>query len=68
MKLYSLPSCGKCKILKDKMEKMGIQFEVIDDVLKLREAGVIGIPVLELDTGEKLDFFKANNYINSIGG
>ncbi len=64
--LLSLPSCGKCQILKSKLEASGIQFEVIEDVAKMRELGFSGgIPVLLLDN-EKLNYLEALEYIKSI--
>lgn len=62
--LYTLPTCGKCKILKQKMEAKGIEFEEINDVKILEEEGIDVVPVLDIGNDWKLNFVEANKWVN----
>lgn len=66
MIVYTTPGCGKCKILKNKLDQLGIEYEESSDVSKLLSAGFREAPVLEKDDGELLSFKNALEYIKSI--
>ena len=54
MIVYSLPTCGQCRVLKKKLESKNISFTVVEDIEKMKELGIQGVPVLQLDDGTKL--------------
>lgn len=68
IRLYST-HCPRCKAVEMKLDRTGIEYEVVDDpdaVTAFGEAhGILEAPLLEVD-GEALDFGKAITYINSI--
>lgn len=66
MIVYTTPGCGKCKILKNKLDQLGIDYEESSDVSKLLLAGFRQAPVLEKDDGELLSFKDALEYVKSI--
>ena len=46
--LYST-GCPKCKILKVKLDKLGIEYTTIEDVDLMQEKGFKEVPKLEVD-------------------
>lgn len=63
--VFSLPTCPRCDQLKDKLRSKGIEFEVIDDPEVMLDMGIKGnLPLLQVDDGEKLPFFKAIPWID----
>lgn len=64
IKLYSSPTCPKCKMLATKMERKGIEFEKIIDEEIIIGKGLKSIPWLEVD-GTLFDCHDANDWINA---
>ena len=60
--IYST-GCPKCKVLKMKLEKKGIEYTECHDMGKMQEMGLKSLPVLEVD-GELYNFEKAIKLIN----
>lgn len=67
MKLYTT-HCPKCKVLEIKLKQKNIDYEEVEDVNTLQQLGFTEVPILELDSGERLPFVEANKYINSLRG
>ena len=65
MIVYSLPTCGQCKILKKKLENKNISFTVVEDIEKILELGIQGVPVLQLDDGTKLTQISAIKWVDA---
>ena len=65
MIVYSLPTCGQCKVLKKKLENKNISFTVVEDIEKMLELGIRGVPVLQLDDGTKLTQINAIKWIDA---
>lgn len=63
--VYSLPSCGQCKVLKMKLESKGISFEEIQDIEVLEEKGIMAVPVLDID-GEQYTGVAAMKLVNEM--
>ena len=63
MVIYTTPGCGKCKILKKKLESKHISYDECQDVDKMQSMGLSNLPVLEVD-GELLPFSAAVEYVN----
>jgi hypothetical protein len=55
--LYST-DCPKCKILADKLDKEGVQYEVCTDVDLMQKKGFMSAPMLEV-CGKTYDFTSA---------
>lgn len=67
MTLYTLPTCGKCKMIKSKLKKKGIPFKMCDDIKVLETKNIRGVPVLELEDGTTLySLSEINSYVNSL--
>lgn len=54
MIVYSLPTCGQCRVLKAKLKEKNIDFTVVEDIEAMKELGIQGVPVLQFDDGSKL--------------
>jgi glutaredoxin len=54
MIVYSLPTCGQCRVLKAKLKEKNIDFTVVEDIETMKELGIQGVPVLQFDDGSKL--------------
>ena len=65
IKLYKTPTCPKCSILCEKMDKKGIQYEVCTDIDVMRNLGIQIVPILVID-GVQYDFVHANKWINEL--
>lgn len=65
MIVYSLPTCGQCKVLKKKLENKNISFTVVEDIEKMVELGIQGVPVLQLDDGTKLTQVSAIKWVDA---
>lgn len=65
MTLYTMDNCPKCKMLKQKLEDKHIEIEIISDYDVLCEKGIESVPVLEVN-GEKMNYARANTYINNL--
>lgn len=65
MKLYTT-HCPKCRVLETKLNQKKINYEEIEDINLMQEKGFNNLPMLELDSGELLDFVTANKYVNSL--
>lgn len=61
--LYKTPTCPRCKVLMIKLDKAGIQYDVVEDMSTMAERGIKQAPILEVN-GELLDLTAANNWIN----
>lgn len=63
-KLYSLPNCPMCKILKEVLKSKKIDFELIEDENILRKNNITEVPVLSIN-GKMHDF---NNSMYIVNG
>ena len=64
LKLYTT-HCPKCKVIENKLNSKHVEFEMIDDVERINEAGITELPVLEVE-GKQMSFLEANKYVNGI--
>ena len=65
MILYTLPTCGKCKVLKMKLDSKNIPYEICEDISIMRSKGILGVPAVELSDSTILtDFQKINEFVN----
>ena len=64
--LYSSETCGKCKVLKTKLNNKDIKFETVTDVEIMMKKNIDLLPVLEVD-GKMMQFEEANEWVNKQG-
>ena len=55
IKVYSLPSCGMCKMLKQHLNNLGIKYTVCEDTEEMRKVNITSVPVLSIN-GEHFSF------------
>lgn len=66
--IYSTPICPRCKVLKAKLEKKGINYIEEQNIEKMRELGIDSVPFLQVDGSSLMDFSEANKWINEQEG
>ena len=62
--LYST-GCPKCRVLMKKLENKNIEYKENNNIEEMESLGIQQVPVLVVD-GEKMDFGKANDWINKM--
>lgn len=67
MIVYSLPTCGQCRVLKAKLKEKNIDFTVVEDIEAMKELGIQGVPVLQFDDGSKLIQMEAIKWATAQG-
>lgn len=66
MTVFSSATCPKCKVLKIKMDKAGLVYEVNENLDDMRELGIKTLPVLQLSNGDLLDFGAAIAFVKDM--
>ena len=61
--VYTQPNCGKCKVLKAKLQQKGIAYEESQDVDKMQSLGIMSLPAMQVDD-QLLTFEEAIKYVN----
>lgn len=56
--------CPKCRILEKKLNDKNINFDVCDDVEKMKELGISSIPMLKIH-GKIMNYYDAVKYVNT---
>ena len=64
--IFTQPGCGKCKVLKMKLDNKGIEYQTNEDTDYMIEMGFKSTPQLMLENGTILDFSAANAWINNL--
>ena len=65
MIVFYTTHCPMCNVLKKKMAAAGIDYTEVNDPAKMKEKGIVFVPVLEVN--DKLYSFKeAVDYINNL--
>jgi glutaredoxin len=55
IKVYSLPSCGMCKMLKRELDNNSIVYTVCEDMDEMSKLNIRSVPVLSIN-GEHFSF------------
>ena len=66
MTLYTKNDCPLCNVVKVKMSRTNLQYEVSMDEDRMNELQLDRLPVLELDDGTLLEFKQILNYIEEV--
>lgn len=64
--IYTQPTCGKCKVLKSKLDAAGIKYQENSDIQKMISRGFTSTPMLEVD-GVVRSFRAALDWVESEG-
>ena len=70
--IYTLPTCPKCKVLKQKLDAAGVKYNECQDIEVMQDKGIRSAPALGIvpvgETEEKIifDFGKINATVNVI--
>ena len=68
MKLYTLPTCGICKMIKTKLERKNLSFEEVVGEDFFIQHNIEGAPVLMLDDGTFLtELTDINKWVEGRG-
>ena len=62
--VYTQPNCGKCKVLKAKLQQKGIAYDESQDVEKMQSLGITSTPAMQVDD-RLLTFEEAIQYVNA---
>jgi len=62
--LYST-GCPRCKVLKQKLDKEGVEYEVCEDIEKMKSMGIMSVPLLVVGD-ERYQFSDAIQKIQEI--
>lgn len=63
--VFSLTDCPRCEQLMRKLDSKGVQYTIINDPETMLEMGIRGdLPLLQIDDGERIPFFKAIPWID----
>ena len=66
IKVYSLPTCGMCKMLKRTLDNKQIHYTVCEDTEEMARMNITSVPVMSVD-GELYNFKEALKMVNSGG-
>lgn len=55
--------CGKCEVLRKKLDSKNISYEMIQDIQIISSKGFTSMPVLQVQ-GKCLEFVEAVKYVN----
>lgn len=58
--------CPQCEVLKAKLDEKGIEYNVIEDVKKMREMGLMSAPALQIED-DVLTFSQAIKWVREYG-
>ena len=56
IKLYSLPTCPRCKVIKTKLSQAGIQFDECQDIDVMQDMDITSAPALAIRTDSSSEF------------
>lgn len=62
--VYTQPDCGKCKVLKAKLQQKDIAYDESQDVEKMQSLGITSTPAMQVDD-RLLTFEEAIQYVNA---
>jgi len=63
MTLYTKHDCPLCNVVKLKLNVSEIPYDICTDEKKMEELNIDALPVLILDSGEKLEFKQIIDFI-----
>ena len=66
MTVYSSSTCPKCKVLKMKLDKAGIEYTVNENIEDAKAVGIKTLPYLQLSDGTLLDFGAAIAFVKEM--
>ena len=67
MTVYSSSTCPKCKVLKMKLDKLGIAYNANENIEEMEKLGIKSLPMMQVGDNELLDFGAAIAFIRKLG-
>ena len=68
MTVFSSSTCPKCKVLKMKLDKAGVDYQANENIEDAMALGIKTLPYIQLDDGTLLDFGEAVKYLKILEG
>ena len=65
--VYSSSTCPKCKVLKMKLDKLGIAYNTNENIDEMEKLGIKSLPMMQVGDNELLDFGAAIAFIRKLG-
>ena len=65
--VYSSSTCPKCKVLKMKLDKLGIVYNVNENISEMEKLGIKSLPMMQVGDDELLDFGAAIAFVKKLG-
>jgi glutaredoxin len=66
MTVFSSSTCPKCKVLKMKLDKAGIEYTVNENVEEAAALGIKSLPYIQLSNGKLLDFAASIAFVRDM--
>lgn len=66
IKLYTIPNCPKCNLIKKKLLAKKVSFETITDDEELSKLENDYFPQMQIDNGKIMNFSEINDWVNSL--
>ena len=64
--VYTLPTCPKCRVLKQKLAAKNLEFTEVQDVQTMQRLDIMSCPAVDIDGELIRDFAAINARINSL--
>lgn len=58
--------CPRCNVLQKKMDRKGVNYEVIKSEKIFKEKNITVFPMLSIDDGPLMNFTEANAWVNEL--
>ena len=65
--VYSSSTCPRCKVLKMKLDKLGIAYNTNENIEEMEKLGIKSLPMMQVGDDELLDFGAAIAFIRKLG-
>lgn len=66
MTVFSSSTCPKCKVLKMKLDKAGIEYTVNENIEEAAALGIKSLPYIQLSDGKLLDFSASIAFVKEM--
>lgn len=63
--IFTSPTCGRCKVLKKKMEILQIPFEETSKVEEIENLGFLSLPIMKVED-KYFDFSQSMQFIENF--
>lgn len=65
--VYSQPGCGKCAVIKNKLQNKGVSYRECESVVEMVNLGLKSTPAVKTENGELIkEFIEINKWVESL--